>query len=213
MRSGRRPEGGAGGAPDPEPSPVPEWALGRLARVVYGPERIRERVEELARSIARHYGSSGEGGGAGPPRVGPERPLVVLGLLKGSFIFLADLVREIPLPVQVDFVIASSYGAGTTTSGRVELLYDPGTALEGRHVVVVEDIVDSGTTLRRLLPLLESRGPASVQVCALLHKRRTALEEEPRWVGFEGPDEFLVGYGLDHAEDFRHLPFIASLDR
>jgi hypoxanthine phosphoribosyltransferase len=107
--------------------------------------------------------------------------------------------------------VASSYGAGTESSGNVRLLYDPETDLKGRHVILVEDIVDSGTTMNRLIPLLETRGPRSLEICALLHKRLTTLEREPRWVGFDAPQEFLVGYGLDHAEDLRHLPFIASL--
>jgi hypoxanthine phosphoribosyltransferase len=183
-----------------------------LGRVVYEEGRIRERVEALGREITAHYAP--EGGpsspdGAGEGERGPG--ILVLGLLKGSFIFLADLVRRIQLPLQVDFLVASSYGDATESSGRVELLYDPGTPIRGRHVVLIEDIVDSGTTLERLVPMLEDRGPASLEVCALLHKRRVTLEKEPRWVGFEAPDEFLVGYGLDHAEDFRHLPFIGSL--
>src|SRR5690606_14197426 len=108
--------------------------------------------------------------------------LLVLGLLKGSFIFLADLVRRIERPLQVDFLVASSYGAGTVSSGEVRLLYAPGTSLAGRAVVVVEDIVDSGTTLNRVLPMLAARGPKSLELCVLLHKRRTRLDREPRWV-------------------------------
>jgi hypoxanthine phosphoribosyltransferase len=136
-------------------------------------------------------------------------------LLKGSFIFLSDLVREIQRPLHVDFLVASSYGAGTSSSGQPEdvaLLYDPAAPLAGRHVVLVEDIVDSGATLNRMARALRARGPASLECCALLHKHvAEELELEPRWVGFDAPREFLVGYGLDHAEDFRHLPFIASL--
>jgi hypoxanthine phosphoribosyltransferase len=107
--------------------------------------------------------------------------------------------------------VVSSYGAGTKPSGDVRLLYDAASSFEGRAVLVVEDIVDSGLTLERLLPRLEARGPTSVEVCALLHKRVRPMRREPRWVGFDAPNEFLVGYGLDHAEDFRHLPYIASL--
>lgn len=176
----------------------------RVRRVVYDEGRIRDRVEALGRDITAYYGPR-EGGNHPPPG------LLVLGLLKGSFIFLADLVRKIELPLQVDFVVVSSYGAGIESSGRVDLLYDSATSVVGRNVLLVEDIVDSGTTLSRLVPLLESRKPASLEICALLHKRIVALEKEPRWVGFEAPEEFLVGYGLDHAEDFRHLPFIGSL--
>jgi hypoxanthine phosphoribosyltransferase len=189
-RSEDTPPGGLGGRP--------------LRRVVWDEETIRNRVGELGEAITGHYGHLGGTKGEVPP-------LLVLGLLKGSFIFLADLVRRIELPLHVDFVVASSYGTDTSSSGRVDLLYDSATSLEGRHVLLVEDIVDSGTTLKRLVPLLESRKAASLEICALLHKRFVALEKEPRWVGFEAPEEFLVGYGLDHAEDFRHLPFIGSL--
>jgi hypoxanthine phosphoribosyltransferase len=141
----------------------------------------------------------------------PEDELLVLGLLKGSFIFLADLVREIQLPVHVDFLVAGSYGNGTQSSGNVRLLYDPEATLKGRAVIVVEDIIDSGTTLARNLPLREARGARSLEVCALLHKRLVTMEKEARWVGFDAPSEFLVGYGLDYSESFRHLPYIGSL--
>jgi hypoxanthine phosphoribosyltransferase len=125
---------------------------------------------------------------------------------------MSDLVRAIRRPHQVDFLVAASYGRGTTSSGQVRLLYDPATALAGRHLLLVEDIVDSGTTLNRLVRLLRERGPLSLEICALLHKRLAPrLELEPRFLGFDAPSRFLVGYGLDHAEDFRHLPFIASL--
>ncbi len=137
--------------------------------------------------------------------------LLLIGLLKGSFLFLADLARAIDLPLHVDFMVASSYGVGRMSSGDVRLLYDPEASLKDRAVILVEDIVDSGTTLARLIPRLQARDPASLDVCALLHKRLKPLDHEPRWVGFDAPNEFLVGYGLDHAEDFRHLPYIASL--
>ncbi len=169
-----------------------------LRRVVYSQEEIAARVVTMGREIASAY---------------PEgESLLVLGLLKGSFIFMADLVRHIPRPIQLDFLVASSYGSGTETSGDVRLLYDPEAVLEGRHVLLVEDIVDSGTTLNRLLPMLERRGPTSLEMCALLHKHIAAtLVKEPRWVGFDAPREFLIGYGLDHSENYRNLPFIASL--
>ena len=177
---------------------APAW-VGRRSfrRVVYDEERIARRVEAMGAEITGHYDGAD--------------PLLVLGLLKGSFIFLADLVRTIHRPLQIDFRVAASYGSGTVSSGRVELLYDPGTPIEGRDVLVVEDIVDSGTTLRELLPLLMERRPASLETCALLHKHKTRLEPDPRWVGFDAPEEFLVGYGLDHSENFRHLPYIASI--
>lgn len=169
-----------------------------LRRVVYSADQIADRVRELGEEIAAWVPEGEE--------------LVVLGLLKGSFIFVSDLVRQIARPLQVDFLVASSYGSGTVSSGEVRLLYDSAADLDGRHVVIVEDIVDSGTTLNRLIPLLDQRRPRSLNVCALLHKHvATDLVREPRWVGFDAPHEFLIGYGLDHSEDFRNLPFIGSL--
>lgn len=165
--------------------------------IIYDEAAIAAKVAELGAEITRAY---------------PDGNLLVLGLLKGSFIFLGDLVRKIERPLQVDFLVASSYGAGTTSSGRVRLLYDPETRLEGKHIVLVEDIVDTGNTLRRLLGVLKDRAPASLAICALLDKvEMHAPMPEVRFVGFEAPTAFLVGYGLDHAEDFRHLPFIADL--
>lgn len=169
-----------------------------LKRVVFSSEDIERRVREMGAAITRHYQ--------------PAADLLVLGLLKGSFIFLSDLVRHIDRALHVDFIVASSYGAGTTTSGDVKLLYDPTAPIDGRHVILVEDIVDSGNTINRLNQALEGRNPASVELCALLHKNIAVdLKLQPRWVGFDAPQEFLVGYGLDHAEDFRHLPFVASI--
>jgi hypoxanthine phosphoribosyltransferase len=168
-----------------------------IRRVVFSEAEVQKRVGELGAAISEAYTA--------------DDRLLVLGLLKGSFVFLADLVRKIALPLHIDFLIASSYGKGKVSSGDVRLLYDPASSLEGRAVLIVEDIVDSGTTLRKLLPRLEARGPKSLEVCALLHKRGRVEGHEPRFVGFDAPNEFLVGYGLDHAEDFRHLPYIASL--
>lgn len=165
--------------------------------IMYDEATIAAKVSELGLEITRSY---------------PDGDLLILGLLKGSFIFLGDLVRKIERPLQVDFLVASSYGAGTTSSGHVRLLYDPETRLEGKHIVLVEDIVDTGNTLRRLLGVLKNRAPASLSICALLDKvEMHAPMPEVRFVGFEAPPAFLVGYGLDHAEDFRHLPFIADL--
>ncbi|MGW8268504.1 MAG: hypoxanthine phosphoribosyltransferase [Longimicrobiales bacterium] len=166
-------------------------------RIVYTQDEIHARVAEMAQEITDAHG--------------PGDDLLVLGLLKGSFIFMADLVRHIPYPLQLDFLVASSYGSATESSGEVRLLYDPGASLEGQSVILVEDIIDSGTTLNRLLPLLEARGPKSLEVCALLHKRVAKLDREVRWVGFDAPREFLVGYGLDYSENYRHLPFIGSI--
>ncbi len=169
-----------------------------LERVVYTADEIAERVREMARAIETEYTGN--------------QPILVLGLLKGSFIFLADLVREVVRPVTVDFLVASSYGSGTVSSGDVQLLYDPENTLEDKHVILVEDIVDSGTTMNRLIPMLEARNPRSLEICALLHKHVAEdLVKEPKWVGFDAPNEFLIGYGLDHSENYRNLPFIGSL--
>jgi hypoxanthine phosphoribosyltransferase len=168
-----------------------------VRRIVYSAEQIAERVRELGREITRMY---------------PDGDLLVLGLLKGSFIFLSDLVRSVTRPLQVDFLVAASYGDQMESSGNVKLVYDPETELEGKHILLVEDIVDSGRTLSRLMDLLSVRSPRSLDICALLHKHvDTHLRYPVKMVGFDAPNEFLVGYGLDHAENFRHLPYIASL--
>jgi hypoxanthine phosphoribosyltransferase len=172
--------------------------MGRaLRRVVYDEQQIARKVHELGDQIMSAY---------------PAGDLLVLGLLKGSFIFLSDLVRQIRRPLQVDFLVASSYGDNTFSSGTVRLLYDPETELEGKHILLVEDIVDTGRTLSRLMDLLKARNPRSLEVCALLHKHVAhELKYPTKFVGFDAPNEFLVGYGLDHAENFRHIPYIASL--
>jgi len=168
-----------------------------LKRIAYDASAIADRVAELGAEITTAY---------------PDGELLVLGLLKGSFIFLSDLVRQIRRPLQVDFLVASSYGDATVSSGVVKLVYDPETTLEGKHILLVEDIVDSGRTLNRLMYLLGTRQPKSLEICALLHKHiATELNFPTKFVGFDAPHEFLVGYGLDHAENFRHLPYIASL--
>lgn len=173
--------------------------LGRsIRRIAYEADEIAARVEEMGAEITDAY---------------PDGELLVLGLLKGSFIFLSDLVRHIQRPIHVDFVVAASYGDAMISSGIVKLLYAPETKLEGKHILLVEDIVDSGRTLNRLGELINERHPESLEICALLHKHvATHLRLEPKFVGFDAPNEFLVGYGLDHAEDFRHLPYIASLE-
>jgi len=181
---------------------VPDTAAARQdwaprGRIVFEAETIAARVRDLGAEITAAY---------------PEGNLLVLGLLKGSFIFLGDLVRHIARPLQVDFIVASSYGAGTSSSGTVRLLYDPMTELAGRHILLVEDIIDTGTTLRCLLDLLRARSPRSLAVCALLDKELMSdRPEEIRFVGFKAPRAFLVGYGLDHAEEHRHLPYVADL--
>ncbi len=179
-------------------SPADPRLMGReVRRIVFDEQQIAARVAALGREIAMAY---------------PDGELLALGLLKGSFMFTADLVRHIPRPMQVDFIVASSYGAGTVSSGEVRLLYDPETSIEGKDVLLVEDIVDSGRTMQMLVALLQKRRPRSIAICALLHKHIAEHLEHPvKFVGFDAPNEFLVGYGLDHAENFRHVPYIASL--
>lgn len=181
-----------------EPSSLARLMGGRkIARIVLDPETIQARVREMGQEIGRAY---------------PDGQLLVLGLLKGSFIFLGDLVRHIPRPLQVDFLVATSYGDAKVSSGNVRLVYDPETGLEGKHILLVEDIIDTGRTLNRLVEVLAARGPKSLEICALLDKHLADdLKVKPKFLGFDAPKEFLVGYGLDHAEDFRHLPFVASL--
>jgi hypoxanthine phosphoribosyltransferase len=181
------------------PTDVRERTGGQdVRRITYSEEQIAARVAAMGREISAYY-----------PR---GEDLLVLGLLKGSFIFLADLVRQIARPLHVDFLVAASYGTGTVSTGDVRLVYDPEASLADRHVLLVEDIIDSGNTINRLVPLLEARRPRSLELCALLHKRiAPPLAREARWVGFEAPQEFLIGYGLDHSENYRNLPFIASL--
>jgi hypoxanthine phosphoribosyltransferase len=163
---------------------------------VFDEQAIQSRVAELGRELTAAY---------------PDGDLLVIGALKGSFVFLADLVRRIERPLQIDFLVATSYGRGTVSSGEVRLLYEPATPLADRHILLVEDIIDSGRTLASLVDRLRSRGPRSLAICALLDKRIAPPLPEIRFVGFAAPTKFLVGYGLDHAEDFRHLPYIAEL--
>jgi hypoxanthine phosphoribosyltransferase len=159
--------------------------------IIYDEQTIAARVGELGAEITAAY---------------PDGELIVLGLLKGSFIFLSDLVRTIERPVQVDFLVATSYG-------KVRLLYDPETSLEGKHILLVEDIIDTGKTLQRLMAVLAERKPGSLAICALLDKQLAAVPRpELKFIGFKAPPAFLVGYGLDHAENYRHLPFIADLE-
>ena len=166
--------------------------------IVFDEAAIAAKVQELGAQITEAY---------------PDGELLVLGLLKGSFIFLSDLVRVIQRPIQVDFLVASSYGDKKVSSGTVRLLYDPETRLEGKHILLVEDIIDTVKTLQRLMTLLGTRRPRSLAICALLDKQvATEVRPELRFVGFRAPPAFLVGYGLDHAENYRHLPFIADLE-
>jgi hypoxanthine phosphoribosyltransferase len=155
------------------------------------------RVRELGREISADY----EG-----------RDLLLVGVLKGAVFFMADLMRSITVPCEIDFMAISSYGASTDSSGVVRILKDLDLNIEGRHVLVVEDIIDSGLTLSYLLRNLESRNPATLEICALLTKpARREIDVPVRYVGFEIPDRFVIGYGLDYAERYRNLPYVGVL--
>ncbi|GAW92177.1 hypoxanthine phosphoribosyltransferase [Calderihabitans maritimus] len=159
--------------------------------------QIAAKVKELGKKISEDYRG---------------KDLLVVGILKGAIMFMADLVREIDIPITVDFMAVSSYGQSTESSGAVRILKDLEVSVEGKNVLIVEDIVDTGLTLRYLLENLKSRHPASVRVCTLLDKpSRRQVEVSPDYNGFEIPDKFVVGYGLDYAEQYRHLPYIAVL--
>jgi len=159
---------------------------------------IAARVEELAREIAAHFADTEQ--------------LVVVGLLRGSFVFIADLVRELDLPCEVDFLEASSYGNSTESSREVRILKDLRGEIEGRDVLVVEDIVDTGHTLKHVLNMLQARDPKRLEVCALLDKpSRREVDVKATWTGFEIPDEFVVGYGIDYAQRNRNLGHIGKV--
>ena len=172
-------------------------AAGEIGEVLIGEEELQRRVAELAAEISADYAG---------------RELLVIGVLKGAVFFIADLVRRLEVPCELDFMAVSSYGSSTHSSGVVRILKDLDTPIAGRHVLVVEDVIDSGLTLSYLLKNLASRDPASLEICSLLtkpgHKR---LRMSTRYVGFDLPDVFVIGYGLDHQERHRTLPYIAAL--
>lgn len=168
-----------------------------IAEVILTESEIRERIQELGKRIARDY----EG----------ELPLLVC-VLKGGTMFLSDLLRTLPIAVEIDFMSVSSYQGETESSGVVRVLLDLEISIEGRHVLIVEDIIDTGRTLAHILELLETRDPASIKVCTLMDKpahREIVIPLD--YVGFEIPDRFVVGYGLDYAEVYRNLPFVGIL--
>ncbi len=170
----------------------------KIGEVLVSKEQLEARVAELAAQISMDYAG---------------RDLLVVGVLKGAVFFIADLVRQMKTPCELDFMAVSSYGSTTHSSGVVRILKDLDSPIAGRHVLVIEDVIDSGLTLSYLLRNLASRDPASLEVCTLLtkpgHRRRGLVT---RYVGFDLEDVFVIGYGLDHAERFRNLPYIAVLD-
>ena len=162
-------------------------------------ERIKARVDELAAQISLDYADKGE--------------LVLVGVLKGAFIFLADLSRRLSIPRHIEFIAVSSYEHGSVRSGAVRLVMDVRRSIEGKHVLIVEDIVDTGHTIHYLINMLKSRKPASVRTCALLHKEhKTEVDVAVDYLGFKIGDEWVVGYGLDFAEKDRTLPYIGAID-
>lgn len=166
--------------------------------VLVTPERLKERIRELGAEITRDYEGSN---------------LLLIGVLKGSVFFMADLARSIDLPLEMDYMAVSSYGNATESSGVVRMLKDLDAPIAGRDVLIVEDIIDSGRTLSYLVELLEQRGPASIEICTLLTKpERLEVEIDCRYIGFEIPNRFVVGYGLDYAERYRNLEYICCLD-
>jgi hypoxanthine phosphoribosyltransferase len=174
---------------------VPPASIGET---LVSEEDLQRRVRELGQAISRDY----EG-----------RDLFLVGVLKGAVFFLSDLMRAIDVPSEVDFMAVASYGSSTDSSGVVRILKDLDASIEGREVLIVEDIVDSGLTLSYLLRTLRAREPLSLEVCALLTKpERRKVELPIRYVGFEIPNRFAIGYGLDHAEKYRNLPYVAVLD-
>lgn len=174
-------------------APLPEG----IERVLLSEAQIQDKVGDLARAIDEDYAG---------------REVLLVGVLKGAVMIMADLARALRTPVSMEFMAVSSYGSSTSSSGVVRILKDLDRAIVGEHVLVVEDVVDSGLTLSWLLRNLHSRGPASVEVCALLRKPEAAKAEvHVRYVGFDIPGDFVVGYGLDHAERYRDLPYVGVL--
>jgi hypoxanthine phosphoribosyltransferase len=172
---------------------------GDLAEVLIDADALSHRVGELAQQIHRAH---------------PDGGLVFIGVLKGAVMFMADLSRAMPTSVQMDFMAVSSYGYGSSSSGVVRILKDLDFDIAGRKVIVVEDIIDSGLTLSWLLRTLSARGPASLEVCALLRKREALkVDIEPEYLGFDIPNRFVVGYGLDYAEQYRNLSVIGLLSQ
>ena len=170
-----------------------------IEKVVFTEEEIRAKIRELGQRITEDYKDA-------------KDTIYCVGILKGAVVFYTDLVREIDLPVHFDFMIASSYGNGTSTSGTVKILKDLDYDVEGKHLIIIEDIIDSGTTMNYLMKYFRERKPKSVKLCALLSKpSRRTVDVSIDYCGFEIPDEFIVGYGLDYAEKYRNLPFIGVL--
>lgn len=169
------------------------------AQVMISEEDIKDRVRELGEEIQEHYADS-------------DKDLVLVGLLRGSVIFMADLCRAIAKPHELDFMTVSSYGAGTVSSGEIKIVQDLGSEIHGKDVLIVEDIIDSGRTLSKVIDVLKTRNPNSIEICTLVSKpARREVEVAVRFLGFEVEDKFIVGYGLDYDQKYRHLPYIGEI--
>lgn len=167
-------------------------------RVLYSREEISTRVKELGVIISNDY---------------KDKDLLVVSLLRGSFIFTSDLVREVSIPVEVDFMTTASYGHDEVSSGNVEIIHDLRTKVEGREVLIVDDIMDSGHTLKMVKERLESKNPNSIKICVMLDKpTRRQVELHPDYVGYSIPDVFIVGYGLNYGDHYRNIPYIFTFD-
>jgi len=170
----------------------------RIGEILVQADELQHRIKEMAAEVSRDY---------------KGRDLLLIGVLKGAVFFMADLMRTLTIPCEIDFMAISSYGAQTDSSGVVRILKDLDINIEGRHVLVVEDIIDSGLTLSYLMRNLEAREPASLEVCSLLTKPdRREIDVPVRYIGFEIPNRFVIGYGLDFAERYRNLPYVGVLD-
>ncbi len=168
-----------------------------VEEILFSKEQIEKKVTELGETISADY---------------KDKDLLIVGVLKGSNVFMSDLIRKINLPIEIDFIVASSYGKSTKSSGVVKILKDLDYSVEGRDVLIVEDIIDTGLTLNYLMTNFESRGVNSVKICTLLDKpKRRKTELKIDYCGFEIPDVFIVGYGIDYAERYRNLPYLANL--
>ena len=171
-----------------------------ISEILFTEKQLADRVGEIGAAITRDYADAADEG------------IILISVLRGAAIFMADLARKIELPLEMDYMAISSYGNGAKSSGVVRILKDLSSQIEGRHVIVAEDILDSGLTLTYLLKNLSSRQPASIEVAALLRKQtRAQAKIDCKYIGFECPDEFIVGYGLDYAERYRNLPYIGIL--
>ena len=171
-----------------------------VKEILFTEQEVADCVKQMGQSITRDYADKADEG------------IVLISVLRGAAIFMADLAREIDLPLEMDYMAVSSYGSGAKSSGVVQILKDLSSSIEGKHVIIAEDILDSGLTLTYLLDILDSRKPASIEVATLLRKRaRVQADVKCKYIGFECADEFIVGYGLDYAEKYRNLPYIGVL--